>query len=49
MSWVDKKCYWSWEEDRKKDKEGNFLSSRPPTPTVKKLDYVTLLIKVASS
>ena len=40
--WVDKKLYWSWVEDRQKNKDGGYDTPMPPPPTVKKIDYVTI-------
>ena len=34
--------YWSWVEDRQKNKDGGYDTPMPPSPTVKKIDYVTI-------
>ena len=40
--WVNKKLYWSWVEDRKKDEAGRYIGEIPDTPTEKRIDYVTV-------
>ncbi len=42
MTWKNDILYWTWVEDRKKDKNGNFIGEIPSLPTTKKIDYVTI-------
>lgn len=40
--WIDKKTYWAWNKPRL-DKDGKIIPV-PPTPTKKRLDYVSVNI-----
>lgn len=42
MTWLDKKLYWLWVEHRRPNSQGGFDEGMPPTPTEKRLDYVTI-------
>lgn len=42
MAWVDKILYWNWVEDREKDIQGKLIGVVPPTPSIKKIDYITI-------
>lgn len=42
MAWIDRKTYWHWVEDRKKDNRGELIGTIPPQPSIKKIDYVTI-------